>query len=87
MKTFKQDLSFTYMGTGSLGGIYPVGQYEALPNDVMQIQSFGVIKFGTLVKDLKHRMKAKLVWTFTPIRQVLDDDNHWEDFITGGRGS
>ena len=51
MKTFKQDLSSTYMGTGSLGGIYPVGQVEMLPNDVMQIQSFGVIKFGTLVKD------------------------------------
>ena len=85
MQTFKHDLSFTQMGTGKLGGIYPVGQYEALPNDVMQIQSHGVLKFGTLVKDLKHRLKAKLVCTFTPIREVLDDDDHWNDFITGGR--
>jgi hypothetical protein len=85
VKTFKHDLSFTNMATGSLGGIYPVGQVEILPNDILQIQSHGVVKFGTLVKDLKHRMKCKLVWTFSPIRQVLDDDDHWEDFITGGR--
>ena len=83
MKTYKHDLSETSMGTGSLGGIYPVGQIEMLPNDFMQIQSFGVIKFGTLVKDLKHRLKAKLVWTFSPIREVLDDDNHWPDFGPG----
>lgn len=85
MKTFKHDLSFTNMATGSLGGIYPVGQVEILPNDILQIQSFGVVKFGTLVKDLKHRMKCKLVWTYSPIREVLDDDDHWPDFITGGK--
>lgn len=85
MKTFKHDLTFMHGSTGSLGQILPVGQCEVLPNDVLQIKSNGVIKFGTLVKPLLHRLKAKLVCTFTPIRQVLDDDDHWEDFITGGK--
>ena len=69
-------------GTGSLGQILPAGQMEVLPNDILQIQTNGVVKFGTLVKPIMQRMKAKLVCTFTPIRQVLDTDDHWEDFIT-----
>ena len=85
MKTYKQDLTFMWGGTGSLGQILPAGQMETLPNDILQIQSNGVVKFGTLVKPLMQRMKAKLVCTFTPIRRVLDTDDHWEDFITGGR--
>lgn len=74
-----------YGGTGKIGQILPVGQMETLPNDILQIKSNGVVKFGTLVKPLLHRLKAKLVCTFTPIRQVLDTDDHWEDFLTGGR--
>ena len=85
MKTFKHDLTFMHGSTGPLGAVLPVGQMEVLPNDILQIKTNGVIKFGTLVKPLLHRLKAKLVCTFTPIRQVLDDDDHWEDFITGGR--
>jgi hypothetical protein len=85
MKTFKHDLSHTWMGTCKLGQIIPCGQTEILPNDILQIKSNGVVKFGTLAKPLLHNLKAKLVVTFTPIRQVLDTDDHWEDFITGGR--
>jgi hypothetical protein len=71
--------------TCSMGQIIPVGQTEVLPNDIMQIRSNGVVKFGTMVKPLMHRLKAKLVCTYTPIRQVLDTDDHWADFITGGK--
>lgn len=85
MKTFKHDLTFMQGFTGSLGQILPAGQMEVLPNDVLQIRSNGVVKFGTLVKPILQRMKAKLVCTFTPIRQVLDTDDHWGDFITGGK--
>lgn len=85
MQTFKHDLTFMHGFTGSMGQIIPCGQIEVLPNDILQIKSNGVVKFGTLVKPLMHRLKAKLVCTYTPIRQVLDTDDHWGDFITGGK--
>jgi len=85
MRTFKHDLTFMQGFTGNLGQILPAGQTEVLPNDILQIKSSGVVKFGTLVKPLLHRLKAKLVCTYTPIRQVLDTDDHWGDFITGGK--
>lgn len=85
MRTFKHDLTFMQGFTGSLGQILPAGQLEVLPNDILQIRSNGVVKFGTLAKPILQRMKAKLVCTYTPIREVLDDDDHWGDFITGGR--
>lgn len=85
MRTFKHDLTFMHGSTCDMGQIIPVGQCEVLPNDILQIKSSGVVKFGTLVKPLLHRLKAKLVCTYTPIRQVLDTDDHWGDFITGGK--
>lgn len=83
MKTFKHDCTFMYGGTGSLGQVLPVGQMEILPNDIFQVRSNGVVKFGTLAKPLLHRLKCKLVCTFTATR-VCDTDDHWPDFITGG---
>jgi hypothetical protein len=84
MKTFKHDCTFMHGSTGSIGQVLPVGQMEILPNDIFQIRTNGVIKFGTLAKPLLHRLKAKLVCTFTPTR-ICDSDDHWPDFITGGK--
>ena len=76
-KTYRHDLTFMNGFTGSLGQILPAGQMEVLPGDVLQIRSSGVVKFGTLVKPILQRMKAKLVCTYTPTRQILDTDDHW----------
>ena len=75
------NLSHEWKGTIEMKRLYPVLCMEAVPADVIRLQSTTMSRFLPLVAPIMHAVSIYTHTFFVPNRLVWDN---WEDFITGG---
>lgn len=69
-----------------MGELSPVGSFEVLPGDTVQIQNSGLLRVSPPVTPVMHPVTVKFFNFFVPNRILdpADGSFKWEDFITGG---
>lgn len=81
MKRSKYNLSHYHLTTMNMGKLVPVGNFEVLPGDTVQLSSSALVRAAPLVSPVMHPCKVRIHWFFVPYRILWDG---WESFITGG---
>jgi len=86
MKRYLHNKSFYHLITTRMGELTPVGGFEVLAGDTVQIQNMGLIRVSPPVTPVMHPVAVKFYNFFVPNR-ILDPKDgtfSWADFITGG---
>lgn len=81
MKRSKFSLSNYKLTTMNMGGVYPIGWYEALPGDTVQQATSALIRATPLLAPVMHPVRVRIHHFFVPNRLIWED---FEEFITGG---
>ena len=79
-KRNKFNLSHTHITTGNLAGLYPVGLFEVLPGDSIQMATSLLARLTPLVTPAFHPLQIKIHHWFAPMRMLWED---WNEFISG----
>ena len=69
-----------------MGELTPVGGFEVLAGDTVQIQNMGMIRLSPPATPVMHPVSVKF-WNFFVPNRILDPKDgsfSWADFITGG---
>ncbi len=86
MKRYLHNKSFYHLITTRMGELSPVGGFEVLAGDTIQIQNMGLIRVSPPQTPVMHPVAIKFYNFFVPNR-ILDPEDgsfSWADFITGG---
>lgn len=86
MKRYLHDKSFYHLVSSRMGELQPVGAFEALAGDTVQIQNSALIRVSPPVTPVMHPVSIKF-WNFFVPNRILDPEDgsfSWEKFITGG---
>lgn len=89
MKRSKHSLSHYNLLSATMGRLYPVANYEALPGDTIQHRVQALIRMAPLSAPVMHPIIARFHNFAVPYRLIWGTD--WEDlgsfeeFITGGK--
>lgn len=81
MKRSKFSLSHYKLLTCKMGQLVPVGWFEALPGDTVQMATSALIRCAPLVTPVMHPVHVRFHHWFVPNRLIWAN---WQDFITGG---
>lgn len=81
MKRNKFSLSHYLLASMNQGELVPVGMFEVLPGDSVQMSTSALVRASPLVAPVMHPVHTRIHHWFVPYRILWDD---WEDFITGG---
>ena len=86
MKRYLHDKSYYHLVSSRMGELQPVGAFEALAGDTVQIQNSALIRVSPPVTPVMHPVSIKF-WNFFVPNRILDPQDgsfSWESFITGG---
>lgn len=78
------NLSYEVKMTADMGKLYPVMFKECIPGDTFKIGNEIVIRFQPLVAPVLSEINAFVHYFFVPTRLLMDTQQDWNDFITGG---
>lgn len=81
MKRNKHSLSHYHLTSMNQGALVPVGMFEVLPGDTVQMSTSMLVRVSPLVTPVMHPVHARIHHWFVPYRILWDG---FEDFITGG---
>lgn len=81
MKRNKFSLSHYTLSSMNQGALVPVGMFEVLPGDSVQMSTSALVRAAPLVAPVMHPVHCRIHHWFVPYRLIWED---WEDFITGG---
>lgn len=81
MKRNKFSLSNYKLFTADMGELIPIGWYEALPGDTIQMATNMLVRANALLAPVMHPVDVRVHHFFVPNRLLWKD---WEPFITGG---
>ena len=81
MKRSKHSLSHYHLTSMNQGRLVPIGMFEVLPGDTVQMSTSALVRLSPLVSPVMHPVHAKIHHWFVPYRLLWDA---WESFITGG---
>lgn len=81
MKRSKFSLSNYKLLSCNQGPLIPIGHFEVLPGDSIQMSTSMLCRAAPLVAPVMHPVHVRVHHWFVPYRLLMDD---WEDFITGG---
>lgn len=86
MKRYLHNKSHYHLVTSRMGSLTPVGAFEVLAGDTVQIQNTGLIRVSPPATPVMHPCVVKFYNFFVPNRILdpLDRSFEWEKFITGG---
>lgn len=86
MKRYLHNKSNYHLITSRMGELTPVGGFEVLAGDTVQIQNSGLIRVSPPATPVMHPVTVRFFNFFVPNR-ILDPEDgsfSWEKFITGG---
>lgn len=81
MKRSKFSLSHYHLTSMNQGALVPIGHFEVLPGDTVQMSTSALVRASPLVAPVMHPVHCRIHHWFVPYRILWDD---FEDFITGG---
>lgn len=81
MKRSKHSLSHYHLTSLNQGALVPIGHFEVLPGDTVQMSTSALVRLSPLVSPVMHPVHAKIHHWFVPYRLLWDN---FEAFITGG---
>lgn len=81
MKRNKHSLSHYHLTSLNQGELVPVGCFEVLPGDTVQMSTSALVRVSPLVSPVMHPVHARIHHWFVPYRILWSG---FEDFITGG---
>jgi len=81
MKRNKHSLSHYHLTSLDQGALVPIGHFEVLPGDTVQMSTSALLRAAPLVAPVMHPVHARIHHWFVPYRILWED---FEDFITGG---
>lgn len=81
MKRNKFSLSHYTLQSLNQGKLVPIGMFEVLPGDSVQMSTSALVRAAPLVAPIMHPVHVRIHHWFVPYRIIWDD---WENFITGG---
>lgn len=81
MKRSKFSLSHYHLTTFNQGNLVPVGHFEVLPGDTVQMSTSALVRAAPLVAPLMHPVHVRIHHWFVPYRLLWEA---FESFITGG---
>ena len=86
MKRHLHNKSHYHLITARMGELVPVGAFEVIAGDTVQIQNMGMIRVSPPVTPVMHPVVVRFLNVFVPNRILdpADGSFSWEDFITGG---
>lgn len=81
MKRNKFSLSHYNLLSMNQGALVPVGHFEVLPGDTVQMNTSALVRAAPLVAPIMHPVHCRIHHWFVPYRILWDN---FESFITGG---
>nr|UXQ88095.1 MAG: major capsid protein [Microvirus sp.] len=86
MKRYLHNKSNYHLITSRIGELTPIGGFEVLAGDTVQIQNSGMIRVSPPATPVMHPITVKFYNFFVPNRILNPKDLsfEWEKFITGG---
>lgn len=81
MKRSKHSLSHYHLTSIDQGALVPIGHFEVLPGDTVQMSTSALVRAAPLVAPIMHPVHCRIHHFFVPYRLLWVD---FEDFITGG---
>lgn len=81
MKRNKFSLSHYHLTSMNQGPLVPIGHFEVLPGDTVQMSTSALVRAAPLVAPVMHPVHARIHHWFVPYRILWDS---FEAFITGG---
>lgn len=81
MKRSKHSLSHYHLTSMNQGGLVPIGMFEVLPGDTVQMSTSALVRMSPLVSPVMHPVHCRIHHFFVPFRLLWPG---FEDFITGG---
>lgn len=81
MKRNKHSLSHYHLTSLNQGALVPIGHFEVLPGDTVQMSTSALVRLSPLVAPVMHPVHARIHHWFVPYRILWND---FENFITGG---
>lgn len=81
MKRTKHSLSHYHLTSFDQGALVPVGHFEVLPGDTVQMATSALLRAAPLVAPVMHPVHARIHHFFVPYRLLWSE---FENFITGG---
>ncbi|AZL83032.1 major capsid protein [Apis mellifera associated microvirus 47] len=81
MKRNKFSLSHYNLVSLNQGRLVPIGHFEVLPGDTIQMSTSALVRAAPLVAPIMHPVHVRIHHWFVPYRLLWTS---WEDFITGG---
>lgn len=82
MKRSKHNLSHYKLVSCDMAELVPVGCFEVLPGDAIQMATSMLLRVSPLVTPVMHPVQVRVHHWFVPNRLLWTS---WEDFITGGQ--
>ena len=79
------DLSHVKRFTCDMGQLIPVTFLECVPGDTMKIGMQCVTRFQPLVAPILDSVDLTVHYFFVPTRLLMDKEEDWNTFLTGGR--
>ncbi len=71
--------------TCDMGQLIPVLFLECVPGDTMKIGCEAVTRFQPMVAPILDSVDLTVHYFFVPTRLLMNNDNDWETFLTGGK--
>lgn len=71
--------------TADMGQLIPVLFLECVPGDTMKIGCEAVTRFQPMVAPILDSVDMYVHYFFVPTRLLMDKENDWETFLTGGK--
>lgn len=81
MKRNKHSLSHYHLTSLDQGALVPIGHFEVLPGDTVQMSTSALLRAAPLVAPVMHPVHARVHHWYVPYRLIWED---FEAFITGG---
>lgn len=81
MKRSKHSLSHYHLTSMNQGALVPIGMFEVLPGDTVQMSTSALVRVSPLVSPVMHPVHARIHHFFVPFRLLWPG---FETFITGG---